>query len=54
MRHAILQWLTDAHIETAIIDPGKPWQNGTNQCFNGKFRDECLTSSGSAAAVTPR
>ena len=42
MSHAILQWLTDARIETAIIDPGKPWQNGTNESFNGKFRDECL------------
>ena len=41
--HAILQWLTEAHIETAIIDPGKPWQNGTNESFNGKFRDECLS-----------
>jgi len=41
--HAILQWLTDAHIETAIIDPGKPWQNGTNESFNGKFRDESLS-----------
>jgi putative transposase len=41
--HAILQWLADARIETAIIDPGKPWQNGTNESFNGKFRDECLS-----------
>ena len=41
--HAILQWLTDAQIETAIIDPGKPWQNGTNESFNGRFRDECLS-----------
>jgi putative transposase len=40
--HAILNWLTEAKIETAIIDPGKPWQNGTNESFNGKFRDECL------------
>jgi putative transposase len=40
---AILQWLTEARIETAIIDPGKPWQNGTNESFNGKFRDECLS-----------
>ena len=22
--------------------PGKPWQNGTNESFNGRFRDECL------------
>lgn len=26
-----------------MIDPGKPWQNGTNESFNGKFRDECLS-----------
>jgi putative transposase len=39
---AVLRWLLDAGIETAPIDPGKPWQNGTNESFNGKFRDECL------------
>jgi len=40
---AILQWLThEAKIETALIDPGKPWQNGANESFSGKFRDECL------------
>jgi putative transposase len=26
-----------------LIEPGKPWQNGTNESFNGKFRDECLS-----------
>lgn len=41
--NAILQWLADARIETAIIDPGKPWQNGTSESFNGRFRDECLS-----------
>ncbi len=41
--HAILHWLTEARIETAIIDPDKPWQNGTNESFNGRFRDECLS-----------
>jgi len=39
---AILRWLATAAIETAYIDPGKPWQNGTDESFNGKFRDECL------------
>ena len=39
---AVLQWLQRANIETAPIDPGKPWQNGSNESFNGKFRDECL------------
>jgi putative transposase len=40
---AVLKWLTQANIDTAHIDPGKPWQNGTNESFNGKFRDECLS-----------
>jgi putative transposase len=41
--HAILAWLAEAKIDTALIDPGKPWQNGDNESFNGKFRDECLS-----------
>jgi putative transposase len=40
---AVLKWLTQANIDTAPTDPGKPWQNGTNESFNGKFRDECLS-----------
>jgi putative transposase len=40
---AILRWLSQEQIETALIDPGKPWQNGSNESFNGKFRDECLS-----------
>jgi len=39
---ALLKWACEEGIETALIDPGKPWQNGTNESFNGKFRDECL------------
>ena len=30
-------------IDTGLIDPGKPWQNGTDESFNGRFRDECLS-----------
>jgi putative transposase len=40
---AVLKWLAQANIDTAHIDPGKPWQNGSNESFNGKFRDECLS-----------
>lgn len=40
---AVLRWLHQANIDTAHIDPGKPWQNGNNESFNGKFRDECLS-----------
>ena len=39
---ALLRWMLQEGIETAFIDPGKPWQNGTNESFNGRFRDECL------------
>jgi putative transposase len=39
---AVLRWVQTAAIETAFIDPGKPWQNGTDESFNGKFRNECL------------
>jgi putative transposase len=40
---ALLKWIFDQGVETALIDPGKPWQNGTAESFNGKFRDECLS-----------
>ncbi len=40
---AILEWLETAGVETALIDPGKPWQNGADESFNGRFRDECLS-----------
>lgn len=40
---AVLKWLHSAGIATALIDPGKPWQNGADESFNGKFRDECLS-----------
>lgn len=40
---AILPWITDEGMHTALNDPGKPWQNGTDESFNGKLRDECLS-----------
>jgi len=39
---ALLKWVVEQGIKTALIDPGKPWQNGVGESFNGKFRDECL------------
>jgi len=36
-------WLVRSGIHAAHIDPGKPWQNGTDESFNGKFRGECLS-----------
>ena len=43
MSGAWRKWIVEEGVETALIDPGKPWQNGTTESFNGKFRDECLS-----------
>jgi len=40
---AILKWVAESSMDLALIDPGKPWQNGTDESFNGKFWDECLS-----------
>jgi putative transposase len=37
---ALLSWIVAQGIGTALIEPGKPWQNGVVESFNGKFRDE--------------
>jgi transposase InsO family protein len=29
-------------VTTLYIEPGSPWENGYNESFNGKFRDELL------------
>jgi putative transposase len=41
---AILEWLCENDVQTALIDPGKPWQNGVDESFNGRLRDECLSA----------
>ena len=38
----VCKWLTDLKIETLFIHPGSPWENGYNESFNGKLRDELL------------
>ena len=40
---ALLKWAAQESLDLALIEPGKPWQNGLNESFNGKFRDECLS-----------
>ncbi len=40
---ALLRWATNESLDVALIAPGKPWQNGMVESFNGKFRDECLS-----------
>jgi putative transposase len=36
------EWLARSGIQARFIEPGSPWQNGINESFNGRFRDECL------------
>jgi Integrase core domain len=42
---ALLSWIVAQGIGTALIEPGKPWQNGVAESFNGKFRDQRGTSA---------
>ena len=35
-------WLGRLGAETLFIEPGSPWENGYNESFNGKLRDELL------------
>ena len=36
------EWLTRIGSKTLFIEPGSPWENGFNESFNGKLRDELL------------
>ena len=35
-------WLERVGSNTLFIEPGSPWENGYNESFNGKSRDEML------------
>ena len=39
---AVREWLPRAGVKTLYIEPGSPWENGYNEPFNGKLRDELL------------
>ena len=41
--NATRDWLAAHDIEPLFIAPGKPWQNGKCESFNGKLRDELLS-----------
>ena len=40
--HAVRDWLGRMGVKTLFITPGSPWENGYNESFNGKLRDELL------------
>ena len=39
---AVREWLSAAKVRSLFIEPGSPWENGYNESFNGKLRDELL------------
>jgi putative transposase len=39
---ALREWLERQGIRPLYIEPGSPRENGYQESFNGKFRDECL------------
>ena len=40
--NAVKEWLAKVGVKTLYIEPGSPWENGYNESFNGKLRDELL------------
>jgi putative transposase len=41
----VLSWAVEMKISWNYIQPGKPYQNGNAESFNGKLRDECLNEN---------
>lgn len=39
---AVREWLGRVGVKTLFIEPGSPWENGYNESFNSKLRDELL------------
>lgn len=39
---AVRDWLGRIGVGTLYIEPGSPWENGYNESFNSKLRDELL------------
>ncbi len=39
---ALVDWCNTAGVDTAVIDPGSPWQNGRGESFNAQFTREQL------------
>ena len=42
--NAVRGWLGRIGVKTLYIEPGSPWENGYNESFNGKLRDEILNT----------
>ena len=38
----VWELLSESGVHAHFIEPGKPWQNGYNESYNGILRDGCL------------
>ena len=38
----VRRWLAALAVQTLFLEPGRPWENGYVESFNGKLRDELL------------
>jgi putative transposase len=43
----VRNWLGQIGLKTLVIEPASPWENGYNESFNGKLRDEVSTGRSS-------
>jgi putative transposase len=43
--NTVLKWCHERKQKWQYIQPGKPYQNGNMESFNGKLRDECLNEN---------
>lgn len=48
------QWAYEHGVRLAYIEPGKPQQNGYQESFHGKLRDECLNEHWFTSLVDAR
>jgi putative transposase len=44
LAQALREEMKKHRIRLGNIDPAKPWQNGSNESFNGTFRKACLNA----------
>ncbi len=49
----VRDWLKRVGVQTLFIAPGSPWENGYNESFNGKLRDELLNRYLDVSGVRP-
>ena len=52
--HNLTTFLKDQKIFPSRIEPGKLWQNGSNESFNGPFRRACLDAEPYQSSAEPK